>query len=103
MNDIYKNASHMLVWLGPDGQAMAEPAFKQVRKLDEIFQGPERREKFRRDHTDHLKERSKDAWIPLTHVTHLLWVSRAETISSPRNTNAFADIYISYSSSPAHG
>ena len=37
MNDIYKNANHMLVWLGPDDQAMAEPAFKQVRKLDEIF------------------------------------------------------------------
>jgi hypothetical protein len=103
MNHIYKNASHVLVWLGPDDRAMAEPAFKQVRELDERFQDEEKREKFRIDHTDHLKERSKDPWIPLTHVTHLPWVSQAEAISSPMNTNAFADIYIACSSSPARG
>jgi hypothetical protein len=70
---------------------------------DERFQDEEKREKFRIDHTDHLKERSKDPWIPLTHVTHLPWVSQAEAISSPMNTNAFADIYIACSSSPARG
>jgi hypothetical protein len=103
MNRIYKNASHVLVWLGPDGQAMAEPAFKLVRELYEIFEDEEKHEKFRIDHTDHLKERSKDPWIPLTHVTHLPWVSQAEAISYPTNTNAFADIYTAYSSSPARG
>ena len=103
MNRIYQNASHVLVWLGPDGQAMAEPAFKLVRELYEIFEDGEKHEKFRIDHTDDLKERSKDPWIPLTHVTHLPWVSRAEAISYPTNTNAFADIYAAYSSSPAHG
>jgi hypothetical protein len=76
MNHIYKNASHVLVWLGPDDQAMAAPAFKQVRELDETFQDEEKREKFRIDHTDHLEGRSKDPWIPLTHLTHLPWVSR---------------------------
>jgi Heterokaryon incompatibility protein (HET) len=101
LNFIYKNASHVLVWLGPDDEAVAEPAFKLIRNLDEIFQDEERREKFRIDHTDHLKERSKEPWVPLTRVTHLPWVSRAEAILSPRNTNAFADIYIAYSSSPA--
>ena len=103
MNHIYKNASHVLVWLGPDDQAMAKPAFKLIRELDEIFQDEKKREKFRIDHTDHLKKRSKDPWVPLTHVTHLPWVSRAEAISSPRNTNAFADIYVAYSSSPVRG
>jgi len=93
----------VLVWLGPDDQAMAEPAFKQVRKLDEIFQDEQRREKFRIDYTDHLEERSKDPWIPLTHVTHLPWVNRPKVISSSRNINAFTDIYIVYSSSSARG
>jgi hypothetical protein len=103
MNHIYKNASHVLVWLGPDDKAMAKPAFKQVRVLDEIFQDEEKREKFSIEHTDHLEKCSKAPWIPLTHITHLPWVSWAGAISSPRNTNAFADIYISYSSSPARG
>ena len=80
MNRIYKNASHVLVWMGLDDQAMAEPAFKLVRELDEIYQDEEKREKFRIDHTDYLEERSKDPWFPLTHVTHLPWVSRAEAI-----------------------
>jgi len=103
MNHIYKNASHVLVWLGPDDQAMAEPAFKWVRELDEIFKDEEKHEKFRIDHTDHLEERSKEPWIPLTHITHLPWVSRAEAILSPRNINVFADIYAACSSSPARG
>jgi hypothetical protein len=103
MNHIYKNASHVLVWLGPDSEAVAEPAFKLIRNLNEIFQDEKRREKFRIDHTDHLEERSKDPWIPLTRVTHLPWVSRAEAISSSRNINIFANIYIAYSSSPARG
>ena len=103
MNHIYKNASHVLVWLGPDDEAMAAPAFKQVRELDEIFLDKEKCKKFRIDHTDHLEERSEDPWIPLTHVTRLPWVSRAEAISSPKNTTAFADIYIACSSSPECG
>jgi hypothetical protein len=78
MNHIYKNASHVLVWLGPDDQAMAEPAFKLVRNLDEIFRDDEKREKFRIDHTDHLEKRSMDPWIPLKHVTGLPWVSREQ-------------------------
>ena len=76
MNHIYKNASHVLVWLGPDCESMAGPAFKLVRDLDETFQDEAKCEKFRIDHTDHLKERSKDPWIPLTRITHLPWVSR---------------------------
>ena len=87
MNRIYKNASNVLVWLGPDDRAMAKPAFEQVRELDEIFQNEEMCEKFRIAHTDHLEERSKDSWIPLMQVTNLPWVSRAKAISSPRNTN----------------
>ena len=85
MNHIYKNASHVLVWLGPDDQETAKRAFKQVRELDERFQDEEKCEKFRIDHTDHLEERSEEPWIPLTKVTHLPWVSRVEAILSVRN------------------
>jgi Heterokaryon incompatibility protein (HET) len=71
MNHIYKNASHVLVWLGSDDQGIAEPAFKKVRELDEIFQDEEECEKFRIEHTDNLEKRSRDPWVPLTHITHL--------------------------------
>jgi hypothetical protein len=85
MNHIYKNASHVLVWLGPDDKRSAEPAFKLVRELDEIFRDEKKLQKFRIDHTDHLSERSRDPWIPLTHVTHLPWVSPDGVISSSGN------------------
>jgi hypothetical protein len=99
MNQIYKNASRVLVWLGLDDQAMAEPAFKLVRELDEIFQDEEKCEKFRIDNTDHLEERSKDPWVPLDAVTHLPWVSRTNAILSPRNT---MPLLISISPAPVH-
>jgi hypothetical protein len=103
MNRIYKNASHVLVWLGPDDKSMAKPAFKLVRELNEIFKDKEKLEKFHIDHTDHLNERSKDQWIPLMHVTDLPWVSQAKAIPSLRNINVFADVYGAHSSSPARG
>jgi hypothetical protein len=64
---------------------MAESAFKQVHELDEIFRDEKRSEIFRVEHTDRLEKCSRDKWVPLNHVTHLPWVSRAEAISSPGN------------------
>lgn len=54
MNHIYKIATHVLVWLGPDYQAMAKVAFKLAGDLDEIFQDEQKHEKFRIDYTEHL-------------------------------------------------
>jgi hypothetical protein len=101
MNRIYKNASHVLVWLGPDDEAMAEPAFKLVRQLNEIFEDKEKREKFHIEHTDQLEERPKDPWIPLTHLTRLPWVSQVAAIPSPRNTKPMP-LLTSMSLTPVH-
>jgi len=68
--------------------AMAEPAFKWVRELDEIFKGEEKHEKFRIDHTDHLEERSKEPWIPLTHVTNLPWVGHLDPARPARGSHS---------------
>jgi hypothetical protein len=75
MNLIYKNANHVLVWLGRDEQLMAKSAFKLVHELDEIFQDEEKHKKFRIGHTKHLEKVSQDPWIPLRELTHLSWVS----------------------------
>jgi hypothetical protein len=80
MNMIYKNASEVLVWLGPADQGIAESAFKLVDELDAIFQDEAKFKKFHIDHTENLKEQSRDRWNPLDHLTALPWVSRAAAI-----------------------
>ncbi|KAG0646651.1 Heterokaryon incompatibility protein [Hyphodiscus hymeniophilus] len=73
MNRIYKNATHVLVWLGPDDQATAKVAFMLVNDLDEIFQNEEKHEKFRIEYTEHLHDQSKEMWVPLMKLTNLPW------------------------------
>jgi hypothetical protein len=80
MNMIYKNASEVLVWLGPADQGVAESAFRLIDELDAIFQDEAKLKKFHIDHTENLKEQSRDRWNPLDHLTALPWVSRAATI-----------------------
>jgi hypothetical protein len=86
MNRIYKNASHVLVWLGqdekgPDGKSVAESAFNLVRKLDETFRDEAKREKFHTDHTgENLEKQSRDPWVPLDHLTELPWVRRTSAL-----------------------
>src|SRR5208282_5570910 len=59
MNMIYKNASMVLVWLGPADQGVAESAFKLIDELDAIFQDEAKCKKFHIDHTENLKEQSR--------------------------------------------
>jgi hypothetical protein len=94
MNSIYKNASYVLVWLGPDPQSMAEKAFRFVRDLAEIFQNKEKSEEFHINHTELLHERSGEAWFPLEHVTNLPWVSQMEAALPPHINPWFTNIYI---------
>ena len=75
MNTIYKNASEVLVWLGPAGQGVAESAFKLISELDAIFKDGVKHKKFHIDHTENLKEQSRDQWDALDHLTALPWVS----------------------------
>lgn len=86
MNRIYKNASHVLVWLGqdekgPDKKSVAESAFSLVRELDETFRDEAKREKFHIDHTgENLEKQSRDPWVPLDHLTDLPWVRRTAAL-----------------------
>ncbi len=75
MNSIYRNARHVLVWLGQDEQNVAEESFGRVRELDKIFADEAEHRKFSLDHTDHLEDQSRDSWAPLNHITALPWVS----------------------------
>lgn len=75
MNRIYRGASEVLVWLGPDDEGVAPGAFRIVRELEEVFGNEEKMEVFRREHLEELAERNAEAWKPLSRLTKLPWVS----------------------------
>jgi Heterokaryon incompatibility protein (HET) len=75
MNRIYEHASHVLVWLGPDGSGLAKPAFELVHNLDQLFQDEKELRKFTTAATKDLEEQSRDRWNALDHLTERPWVS----------------------------
>jgi hypothetical protein len=75
MNAIYKNASHVLVWLGLDEKLVAKSAFNFVHELDGTFEDVEKSKIFHISHTTNLKEQSRSAWNVLDDLTQLKWVS----------------------------
>jgi hypothetical protein len=77
MNEIYKNADHVLVWLGRDPDGIAARAVSFVHELKEVFDDPARSEEFMIANREELHERSEDPWIPLKKLTRLPWVSSA--------------------------
>ena len=79
MNRVYKHASRVLVWLGPDDTGLAKPAFELVHNLHHIFQDELRRAKFSTAATKGLEEQSRDTWNTLDHLTGRPWVSRRTT------------------------
>ena len=74
MNTIYKNAMHVLVWLGDDCNVEAEGAFQLIRSLDHTFRDKESKERFRIRYTQHLRDQSEEQWTPLKHLTARPWV-----------------------------
>lgn len=75
MNKIYKNASHVLVWLGLDMANEAKPAFDLVHNVDMRLQDRTEHEKFYIQFTKDLNSQSIEEWKPLDHLTNLTWVS----------------------------
>lgn len=75
MNRIYKNASHVLVWLGLDMADEAKPAFDLVHDIDRRLQDKAEREKFYFQFTKDLSSQSVEEWKALDHLTNLTWVS----------------------------
>ena len=90
MNRVYKHASRVLVWLGPDDTGLAKPAFELVHNLDHVFQDEIQRAKFSTSATKNLEEQSRDRWNTLDHLTGRPWVSSKAT--SQRKQNALLNI-----------
>lgn len=79
MNRIYKRASHILVWLGPDDTGLAKPAFELVHNLDHIFQDEIKRAEFSTAAMKELSQQSRERWNTLDHLRRRPWVSRKTT------------------------
>ena len=75
MNRIYKRASHILVWLGPDDTGLAKPAFELVHDLDQTFQDEMKRAEFSTAATKELSQQTRERWDTLDHLTGRPWVS----------------------------
>ncbi|KAI8232681.1 het domain-containing protein [Colletotrichum sp. SAR 10_86] len=54
MNVIYRNARHVLVWLGHDQEEVSETAFGQIANLAATFADQKKRLEFDRTHSDDL-------------------------------------------------
>lgn len=76
MNQIYRNGSHVQVWLGLDEHNLAKKAFDFVRRLAELLVN---NSEHAARHVDNLSEQAVDYWMPLKHITALPWVSRFST------------------------
>lgn len=79
MYRVYKHASHVLVWLGPDDFGLAKPAFELVHSLDHIFQDKTKRANFCIAATKDLEKQPRERWIALDHLIGRPWVSRKTT------------------------
>ncbi|KAF6812741.1 het domain-containing protein [Colletotrichum musicola] len=78
MDLIYRNAAHVLVWLGCDLEGVASAAFRLVADVAAIFSDGGRRAKFNREYSDNLSSRLElnESWSPLRALAGLPWFSR---------------------------
>ncbi|CAL3968943.1 unnamed protein product [Diplocarpon coronariae] len=76
MSRIYKRACHVLVWLGPDEQNHAGPAFKKILSLKETFEDDDRSRAFTEDQLERLDDFRDEEWKPLTSLYELPWFRR---------------------------
>ncbi|GJN74097.1 HET domain-containingprotein [Purpureocillium lilacinum] len=76
MNAIYRGAARILVWLGRDGEGVAEDAARMVRDLDAVFRDEERHRAFKKAHSEELHLQRREPWMPLSKMTKLPWFHR---------------------------
>lgn len=74
MNMIYKNASHVLVWLGPDEENLAGPAFQLIHKLDKALKDEEQHQKLNTEYMKDLENQVEKERGALDRLTDLPWV-----------------------------
>ncbi|KAH7133333.1 heterokaryon incompatibility protein-domain-containing protein [Dactylonectria estremocensis] len=76
MNSIYKGAEHVLVWLGPDDERVADDAVSMIHHLRDVFADDELHESFRLAHSEELLQQDQSLWVPLSKLTKLPWFNR---------------------------
>ncbi|KAM0430582.1 hypothetical protein ACHAPT_005933 [Fusarium lateritium] len=76
MNAIYKGAQHVLVWLGPDEERVADDAVTMIHYLHGVFTNDEMHHEFRLAHSEELLKQDKSPWVPLAQMTKLQWFNR---------------------------
>jgi hypothetical protein len=74
MNKIYKNASHVLVWLGLDEEKLAESAFQLIHQLDKAFKDEEQHKELNVAYTKDLEDQIEKERRALDHLIDLPWV-----------------------------
>lgn len=78
MNAIYKGASRIVVWLGPDEDGVAEQAVRLVHRLHDVFADEKAHATFKKAHSEDLGKQSRGDWEPLAKLTKLTWVSPSQ-------------------------
>ncbi|KAJ4993122.1 het domain-containing protein [Stagonosporopsis vannaccii] len=92
MNTIYKNATHVLVWLGNDPLAEARGAFELIHSLAQTFNSAHDKEAFRVRYTERLHDQSHEYWEPLKHLCNNVWFTRGWVVQEI-GTKAPATLY----------
>jgi hypothetical protein len=74
MNMIYKNASHVLVWLGLDEENLADQAFQLIHKLNKVLRDQDQHKKPDKDYIRDLERQIEKERSALNRLTGLPWV-----------------------------
>lgn len=77
MNAIYKHATSVLVWLGPDTEQVADAAFSFIESLSKTLNDADGYAQFKADHTSEmLTQRREEDWASIKALTQLEWFER---------------------------
>lgn len=77
MNNIYRNAARVLIWLGEDPSRHGEKALRFMKSLDAIFKDDLLHKLFR-EQGEQLDWFPKEYWESLRKVTENPWVRKSQ-------------------------
>jgi hypothetical protein len=90
MNEVYRGAGRILVWLGPDDKGDAPFAKEMVDHLHDVFQDEEAHGEFRVAHSEQLYRQDHVRWVPFSRLTRLPWVSLHCPLQPPSDSSKAA-------------
>lgn len=82
MNNVYRSARQVLVWLGRDKEGKAKEAVKMVEHLQDVFADEEAHEQFRKAHSEDLHLQDVALWKPFAKLAMLPWVRCCQVTDS---------------------